>query len=164
MTDLRAWVTDLGYADVRTLLQSGNVVFRTSKKPATVVRALEDRLAAGAGFAIGCVLRTADELRAVVAADPLGSVATNPSRYLVSFQAGPVDWPTVDPAAYEPERFHLAAREAYFWVPDGTQRSKVLAAFPADEKATVRNWNTVTKLLALTDHSGQSAPRRRAQL
>jgi len=149
MADLRAWVTDLGYADVRTLLQSGNVVFRTAKKPATVVRELESRLATGAGFVIGCVLRTAAELRDVVAADPLGSVATNPSRYLVSFQSSQVDWPSVDPAAYEPERFHLAAREAYFWVPAGSQKSPVLAAFPADEKTTVRNWNTVTKLLAM---------------
>lgn len=151
MADLRAWVTDLGYTDVRTLLQSGNVVFQTGKKPATVVRELESRLATGAGFSIGCVLRTAAELRAVVAADPLGSVATNPSRYLVSFQTGAVDWPDVDPSAYLPERFHLAKREAYFWVPEGSQKSPVLAAFPADEKTTVRNWNTVTKLLAMMD-------------
>jgi uncharacterized protein (DUF1697 family) len=58
----------------------------------------------------------------------------------------------VDAAAYEPERVHLGEREAYFWVPAGTQKSRVLAAFPArdGETATVRNWNTVTKLLAMT--------------
>jgi uncharacterized protein (DUF1697 family) len=107
----------------------------------------------GAGFHIDCVLRTADELRAVVAADPLGAVATNPSRYFVSFMDAAPAWPEIDAAAYEPERVHLAEREAYFWVPGGIQKSKILAAFPArkGEVATVRNWNTVTKLLAMVD-------------
>lgn len=153
MADLRAWLTDLGYADVRTLLQSGNAVFRSGKRPATVVRELESCLAERAGFTIDCVVRTAAELRAVVDADPLGAVATNPSRYLVSFLAAPPRWPDLDPAAFESERFHLAEREAYFWVPDGIQNSTMLAAFPAKpgEVATVRNWNTVTKLLTMAE-------------
>jgi uncharacterized protein (DUF1697 family) len=153
MADLRTWLTGLGYGDVRTLLQSGNAVFSTKKKPATVRKEVEAVLAEGAGFHIDCVLRTADELRAVVAADPLGAVVTNPSRYFVSFVDVAPDWPEIDTAAYEPERLHLGEREAYFWVPDGTQNSKLLAAFPArkGEIATMRNWNTVTKLLAMTE-------------
>lgn len=153
MADLRAWLTGLGYDDVRTLLQSGNAVFRTNKKPATVRREVEAALAEGAGFRIDCVLRTADELRAVVAADPLGHVATNPSRYFVSFVDLPGEWPAIDAAGYEPERVHLAEREAYFWVPEGTQNSKLLAAFPArpGQVTTMRNWNTVTKLVAMTE-------------
>jgi uncharacterized protein (DUF1697 family) len=152
MADLRAWLTDLGYDDVRTLLQSGNAVFRTAKRPATVVRELQARLAEGAGFQIDCVVRTADELGAVVAADPLGTVATNPSRYLVAFLDKTVVPPDFAPDSFAPELFHLGEREVYFWVPDGIQNSKVLAAFPAKkgEVATVRNWNTVTKLLAMT--------------
>ncbi|MFC4855677.1 DUF1697 domain-containing protein [Actinophytocola glycyrrhizae] len=153
MADLRAWLTGLGYDDVRTLLQSGNAVFRTRKKAASVRKEVEAVLEQGAGFHIDCVLRTADELRAVVAADPLGAVATNPSRYFVSFADVAGEWPAIDPGAYEPERVHLAEREAYFWVPEGTQNSKVLAAFPArpGQITTVRNWNTVTKLLAMTE-------------
>lgn len=154
MADLRTWLTDLGYTDVRTLLQSGNAVFRTAKRPATVRTEVSAALAEGAGFAIDCVLRTAAELRAVVEADPLGDVVSDPSRYLVSFLDAPGDWPDIDTARYEPERVHLARREAYFWVPDGMRNSKIIAAFPArkGEIATVRNWNTVTKLLALTEH------------
>lgn len=153
MADLRAWLTDLGYADVRTLLQSGNVVLRSDKRPATVRKEVEAALLEGAGFTVDCVLRTARELRAIVDADPLGDVVTDPSRYLVAFLDVPGRWPTVDPAAFEPERVHLAGREAYFWVPGGIQKSKILAAFPArkGEVATVRNWNTVTKLLAMTE-------------
>lgn len=153
MADLRAWLTDLGYTDVRTLLQSGNAVFRTPKKPAAVERELEARLAEGAGFAIDCVVRTADELRAVVDANPLGSVADNGSRYLVSFLRAAPKQPDFAADAFAPELFHLGGREIYFWVPDGVQNSKVLAAFPTrkGEVATVRNWNTVTKLLAMTE-------------
>lgn len=153
MADLRTWLTELGYHDVRTHLQSGNAVFRTAKRPATVLRELEKRLAEGAGFQIDCVIRTAEELRAVVEADPFGEVASNPSRYLVSFLRGPVTPPEFAPDAFAPELFRLGEREVYFWVPDGIQNSKVLAAFPAGkgEVATVRNWNTVTKLLAMVE-------------
>lgn len=153
MADLRAWLTELGYTDVRTLLQSGNAVFRSDKRPATVRREVEAALVAGAGFTVDCVLRTAAELRAVVEADPLGDVVTDPSRYLVSFLDVPGRWPDIDPAEFEPERVHFAEREAYFWLPGGIQKSKLLAAFPArkGEVSTVRNWNTVTKLLAMTE-------------
>lgn len=153
MADLRAWLTDLGYEDVRTLLQSGNAVFRTAKRPATVRRELEARLTSGAGFGIDCVVRTADELRAVVDADPLGSVADNGSRYLVSFLDAPAEPPSFAADAFAPEVFHVGVNEVYFWVPDGIQNSKLLAAFPAKKGvvATVRNWNTVTKLLAMTE-------------
>lgn len=157
MADLRAWLTDLGYTDVRTVLQSGNAVFRTAKRPSTVRREVEAALAAGAGFPVDCVLRTAEELRAVVAADPFGDVATDPSRYLVSFLDAPGRWPDLDPAAYLPERVHLAEREAYFWLPDGMRDSTVLAAFPArkGEVATLRNWNTLTRLLAVAEEQAQ---------
>ena len=152
MADLRSWLADLGYANVRTLLRSGNVVFRADEDRDTVLAELERRLADGAGFPIECVVRTADELRAVAAADPFGEVADNPSRYLVSFLRGKVVPPDLAPDAFAPELFHLGEREVYFWVPGGVQRSKVLAAFPdrKGEVATVRNWNTVTKLLAIT--------------
>ncbi|TDV53695.1 DUF1697 domain-containing protein [Actinophytocola oryzae] len=153
MADLRSWLTDLGYENVRTLLQSGNAVFETGRKPATVRRELESALAEGAGFTVDCVLRTGPELRAVVEADPFRDVVTDPTRYAVSFLDGPGDWPEIDPAEYEPELVHLAEREAYFWLPGGFQKSRLMAAFPTrkGQVATVRNWNTVTKLLAMAE-------------
>ena len=151
MADLRAWLTALGYTDVRTLLQSGNAVFRVDKDPATVRKEVESALAEGAGFTVDVVLRSAEELSAVVAEDPFGDIVTDPSRYVVSFLDAPRRWPEIDPAEYEPERVHLAEREAYFWLPGGQMKSRILAAFPTrkGEVATVRNWNTVTKLLAM---------------
>jgi uncharacterized protein (DUF1697 family) len=159
MADLRGWLTDLGYVDVLTHLQSGNAVFRSSKRSETVAREIEARLAKETGFAVDCVMRTADELRAIVDADPLGGVVTNPSRYMVSFlaKAPDKDWrdwlADLDPTAYEPERFHLGDRELYVWCPDGVRDSKVLrelAATPSQVVATTRNWNTVTRLQTLS--------------
>ncbi len=153
MADLRGWLAELGYTDVRTLLQSGNVVFTSPRSMARVRTELESALEAGAGFRIDCVLRTVDELRAVVAADPLGAVVTDPSRYLVSFVDSSVTSPVRDLGVFAPEQAFLGEREVYFWVPGGIQKSKILAAFPArqGEVATVRNWNTVTKLLKLAE-------------
>jgi uncharacterized protein (DUF1697 family) len=155
MADLRGWLTDLGYADVRTHLQSGNAVFRSGKRADTVAREIEVRLARETGFAIDCVIRTAAELRAIVAADPFGGVATNPSRYMLSFLAerpDPARLPDLDPAAYEPERFHVGDREIYLWCANGLRESTLFGEF-AEKRlgvvATVRNWNTVTKLLAM---------------
>lgn len=152
MADLRAWLDELGYTDVRTHLRSGNVVFRTGRRAATVRGELERRLAAGAGFAVDCVLRTADELRAVAERDPFGQVATDPSRYLVSFLHGPASAPEFAADAYAPELFLVGEREVYFWVPEGIRHSRLLTAFPQQkgEVATVRNWNTVTKLVAMS--------------
>lgn len=151
MADLRAWLAELGYEDARTLLQSGNAVFRSGKRLATVQRELEEKLAERAGFAIDCVVLTADELRAVVDADPLGSVAANGSRYHVSFLREAPEQPDFAPDTFAPELFHVGRREVYFWTPDGVMNSKVLAAFPVKKGvvATMRNWNTVTKLLAM---------------
>lgn len=155
MSDLRGWLTDLGYVDVRTHLRSGNAVFDSDEPVDVVASEVEARLSKETGFGIDCVVRTAAELRAVVDADPLGDVATDPSRYLVSFLAAAVDrarLPDLDPAAYEPERYHVADREVYFWCPGGVHGSALLARFadrPGQAVATVRNWNTVTKLAAL---------------
>lgn len=153
MADLRAWLAELDYTDSRTMLQSGNAVFHTSKRAATVESELEALLAERTGFTVDCVIRTVDELRAVVDADPLGSVADNGSRYHVSFLRTAPKQPDFAPDAFAPELFHLGEREIYFWTPDGVMHSKMLAAFPTKkgEVATMRNWNTVTKLLALAE-------------
>src|SRR4051794_2619764 len=83
MADLRELMTELGYEDVRTVLQSGNVVFTgaKAKAQATLETALHDRY----GFKVDVVLRTMDELHAVVDADPLKDEVTDLTRYFVTF-------------------------------------------------------------------------------
>lgn len=153
MADLRAWLTDLGFGDARTHLNSGNAVFRADEPADSVVATVEATLAERAGFRVDCVARTADEMRAIVAGDPLGDLADNGSRYMVSFLSEmPEQLPGVDRVVYEPERFAAGERELYFWCPNGVMSSKLLPVFAAKRlgvTATVRNWDTVTKLAEL---------------
>ncbi|NUW42854.1 DUF1697 domain-containing protein [Nonomuraea rhodomycinica] len=153
MGDLRGWLGELGCAGVRTFLTSGNAVFDSDEPPSALGPLIEAGLAERAGFPIACVLRTAAELRAVVERDPFGDVAVDGTRYLVSFRAAPVPPPAFAHTDFEPERFHFDEYESYFWLPDGMRNSKLLAAAAkADEgTATMRNWNTVTRLLAVAE-------------
>jgi uncharacterized protein (DUF1697 family) len=155
MADLRALLQGEGHGEARTLLQSGNVVL-DSDLPAeelagSVARALEGRF----GFAIGTVVRTRDELLAVVAGDPLGSVVGDPARYVVSFFAGqvPADLGerlrAVDPGDDE---YAIDGRELYLWCPHGQLQSPLAAALAKHRGGpvgTARNWRTVLKLAEL---------------
>jgi uncharacterized protein (DUF1697 family) len=157
MPELRELLTGLGYDDVRTLLQSGNIVLRSRKAPATLERALEEEIAEGLGVRSTVVVRTRDELADVIDHDPLGDLAGDPKRKVVYFLSGPPDPAALEQltaADHSPEAFAARGRELYTWHPDGIQHSPLVRKI--DEKrlgvaATARNWNTVTKLLALAD-------------
>ena len=75
MADLRELLTGLGYSDVRTHLQSGNAVFSTGAKPATVGAEIEDALADRVGVRASVVVRTGRQLTAAMAADPVAEIA-----------------------------------------------------------------------------------------
>jgi uncharacterized protein (DUF1697 family) len=157
MGELRELLSRLGYDDVRTLLQSGNVVLTSKAKPARLQRELEQAIASELGVGTPVVVRTRDELAEVIARDPFGKAAANPKRYQVSFlSAAPAAKVTreLEAADFAPERVVVSGREIYAWHPDGLQRS-ALARLLTDERlgvtATARNWNTVTKLLQLAD-------------
>jgi len=156
MAGLREMPTGLGYSDVRTLLQSGNAVFTSAqRRPATVERALEEAIRSTFGFPVTCMVRTAEELSRVVAANPLATVVTDPSRQMVLFLSGKLD-PTrledIKPQNFGPEAFALSDREIHVWYASGIVESrlaKVLTEKKIGLAATARNWNTVTKLAAL---------------
>ena len=88
MADLRAMLDDLGYEDVRTVLQSGNAVLRSGKKPDSVARAVEKRIAKDFGLEVDAMVRTGDEIADVVSADPLAGVATDGAKSVVIFLSG----------------------------------------------------------------------------
>ena len=157
MADLRGLCEDLGYEDVSTYVQSGNVVFTSASRPARLQDELEREIAVRLGVETQVVVRTRDELADVIERDPFGDVVDEPKRYQVSFLSGK---PTADAAReieqleVAPERVVVSGREIYAWHPEGIQRSKLAKAL-ADKRlgvtATARNWNTVTKLLAMAD-------------
>lgn len=156
MPELRELLTELGYGDVRTLLQSGNVVLTSRRSPARLERDLQEQIADGLGVDTPVIVRTRDEIAAVVERDPLGDVADDPKRYQVTFLAAEPDAEAareIAEADVAPERIELVGRELYTWHPNGIQRSKAerLRAGKRLPPGTARNWSTVTKLLELAD-------------
>jgi uncharacterized protein (DUF1697 family) len=157
MPELRELLGDLGYEDVRTLLQSGNVVLTSSLRGDRLARALEQQIADGLGVDPAVVVRTRDELAAVVEANPFADVMTDGRRLQVSFLAGDPDPAYVrelEAADLGDERVAVIGRELFAWHPDGIQRSalvKLITEKRLGTAATARNWNTVGKLLALAD-------------
>jgi uncharacterized protein (DUF1697 family) len=157
MGQLRELLAGLGYGDVRTYLQSGNVVLTSPASPERLERELEQQIAGELGLETRVLVRTRDELADVIDRDPLAGVADNPKRYQVSFLSAEPDAEVVRELGgvdVAPERFVVSGREIYTWHPDGIQRSKlnkVLSDRRLGVIATARNWNTVTKLLALAD-------------
>jgi uncharacterized protein (DUF1697 family) len=153
MPDLRALLSDAGFEDVRTYVQSGNVVV-SSAAPASEVAAEAERLIAERfGFEVDVVARTDEELAAVVARNPLADVAVDPKRYQVSFleaELDPAVLERIGALRAEPERLVAIGRELYAWHPNGIGRSKMwakLAGTGLGVRATARNWATVTALL-----------------
>ena len=155
MPKLREVLEGAGFGDVKTYLQSGNVVLSTPKKADAVRRECERLIERELGLDIDVVVRSRAELAKVVERDPLGKVAKNPKRYQVSFLAGrpPAGLKgKLEAAAVESERFVIHGREVYAWHPDGVARSKLWALLAGKQlgvTATSRNWTTVTKLLEL---------------
>jgi uncharacterized protein (DUF1697 family) len=155
MPELRDLLTAAGFGDVRTYLQSGNVVL-TAKGPAEqVAHTCEREIADHFGFDIPVIVRTRAALAKVVERNPLGKVATNPKRYQVSFMSAKLAAGVVrrlEEAAAPSERFVVSGREVYAWHPEGVARSKLwtmLAGRGLGVTATARNWTTVTSLLDL---------------
>jgi uncharacterized protein (DUF1697 family) len=126
MAPLREVFTELGFSDVATYVNSGNVVFSGRRAGvAKIERAVAERF----GFDVPVVLRTRDELAATVAANPLAAVASNASRYLVLFGDGEIDPARADDVACgDGEEFAVRGREAFLWLPGGVQNSKLVRA------------------------------------
>jgi uncharacterized protein (DUF1697 family) len=157
MAELRELFTGAGFEDVRTYVQSGNVVLSSDADPEQLERRSEQLIAERFGFEVPTVVRTRDQLAGVVERNPLGDVASNPKRYQVSFLgADPPDELVEQLAAVAVpgERLVRSGRELYAWHPDGVARSKLsakLAGTGLGVKATARNWTTVTTLLEMAD-------------
>ncbi|MGW2405911.1 DUF1697 domain-containing protein [Streptomyces sp. NPDC001739] len=155
----RELAESLGLKDVTVLLQTGNLVFADpGTPPGETARRIEDRITADLGLTVPVVVRTRDELAAAVAANPFPAAEAEPkSLHLTFLSEAPADisrLEAIDQAAFAPDRFRLAGRELYLWCPDGIGRSKLAALVsrvPLGVTATARNWNTVTKLLALAE-------------
>jgi uncharacterized protein (DUF1697 family) len=155
MPALRELLGEAGLKQVRTYVQSGNVVLASGAKPETLERKLEELIADQFGFEVGVIVRTESQLAEVVKRNPLAKVATEPKRYQVTFLAEALEPARVEELgalAAGAEQFVARGRELYAWHPDGVARSKLWAKLGSTGlgvKATSRNWATVTTLLEM---------------
>jgi uncharacterized protein (DUF1697 family) len=162
MAELKTACERLGFTDVRTLLNSGNVVFSTQLSPkaaaAKIERALERELKVPARV----LVLTAAEIEAAVARNSLTNVGTNHSRLFAAFLWAPV--PALEALRQEDwgaQRIAVTPRAAYLWCPDGFESSLVKAFHKTvGTGVTVRNWATVLKLHAMTRADGP-APKKK---
>ncbi len=155
MADLRAVVESLGYRDVRTLLDSGNVVFTVTRKNAGRVGArIEEALAEQLGVTTRVMVLRGDEVAQVLRENPLRSVADNPSRLLLLVLHDEATRPRLAPLLeqrWSPEALALGERVAYLWCANGILDSRLWAAVErvVGDAGTARNLATLTKLLPL---------------
>jgi uncharacterized protein (DUF1697 family) len=153
MADLQALLAGLGYADVRTHLRSGNAVFDAAgHEPDALATHIEAAVEERFGLEVSVLIRTPADLDAIIAGNPFpDAAAATPAQLHVAFlSTAPAS--TIDPAAYAPDEVRIAGREVYAWYPNGMGRSKLTNTALERHlgvRATMRNWNTVTKLAEL---------------
>lgn len=146
MSELRALCEELGFDDVKTYIQSGNVVFRSELSEARVKAALEEALAKKMGKPVAVLVRTHAELAKTLAHNPFPDAS--PSRVLVLFlDDKPPKGALDDVIAPGGEELSLHGRELFIHYPNGMGRSKLKVPFVKD--ATSRNVNTLTKLVEM---------------
>lgn len=164
MADLRRIVAGLGFAQPRTLLNSGNVVFSASDvEPGEAARRIEAALLAELGVPARTIVLRAPDIAAAIDGNALAGAADNPSRLLVAFLATATDARKVEALLgrdWAPEALALGSQVAYLWCPGGVAESPLATAVgkTAGEAITARNWTTVLKLRELlVQQSGEAA-------
>jgi uncharacterized protein (DUF1697 family) len=156
MADLRALFEELGHAHVRTLLNSGNVVFEAARPDADNLSASIDKaLQAKRGFSAAVIVMTAADLNAIIRADRLLKLAKDPAKHLVAFVARPAvltEARALLERSWKPDAIAIGRKAAYLWCAKGIIKSELMKAFSrlTGDGATTRNWATVLKLQAMT--------------
>jgi uncharacterized protein (DUF1697 family) len=145
MADLRALLSDLGYADVRSLLQTGNVVFRSDATGAELERVLEREASKRLGLTTDFMVRTAKQWDAIVERNPFPAEAERDPAHLVVMVCKTAPGKDLKITGAGREVVRARGREIYIVYPDGIGRSRLKVG----ALGTGRNWNTVLKLAAL---------------
>jgi uncharacterized protein (DUF1697 family) len=157
MADLRELVTTLGHTGVSTYIQSGNIVMTSARLDrATLATEICDGIESTFGPKVSAVLRTPEELRAALAANPFSAEADGGTRVLITFLSdapAPDDIARLEPQRFLPDRFELLGSELYNFYPNGAGRSKMTLDYFEKRlrvRGTARNLNTVVKLIELS--------------
>lgn len=160
MAELVALAGAIGLGAPTTLLQSGNLVFQSSRTPAQLERLLEKEIARRFGSPIDVMVRSVTDLGEAIAGNPFDAEAkADPAHLLLGFlKEAPsrAAATALQRAIAGRERVQVEGRHAYLVYPDGVGNSKLTPAVIARHLATAvtaRNWNTVMKVSALLEHA-----------
>ena len=155
MADLRKLLESLGFTNVVTLLNSGNAIFDgPTEPPAKLAKRIRAAVNDKLGVDALVVVKSAEEIAAVVAGNKLASIATDPSRLLVALTTDAAGLARLAPLArsqWKGELVHVGKHAAYAWCANGILKSKAQAALLRDlaESGTTRNWATIEKIDAM---------------
>ncbi len=163
MTDLKALYEGLGFKNVTTYIQSGNVICNTGKPLAgkQLAQKIEEAIFKKYGFEVPVIIRTVDEMKNVLAANPLLKEKNiDVEKLHVTFLE---EAPSADRIKltkdldYSADKFIILGKEVYLYCPNGYGTSKLSNTFFESKlqvKATTRNWKTVNQLVALAKANG----------
>ncbi|OZI10049.1 hypothetical protein BWI93_00555 [Siphonobacter sp. BAB-5385] len=155
MKELKALYEELSLSEVRTYVQSGNVIFETRETNRdTLIEGIQQKISEKYGFQVSVILRTLEEMQEVIVRKPFPGSEASPSWYVTFLAKQP------DPARIEalqqldlrPEWFQLLDREVYLSCPKGYGNTKLSNAFFETKlkvTATTRNWRTINELVRL---------------
>jgi uncharacterized protein (DUF1697 family) len=155
MADLRALFDALGAEDVKTYIQSGNVVFRSRDSGAALSKAIEKRINSDLELNVTVLLRTKAELEKVLAGNPFVGGGRDVSKLYVTFLAEKPDRTRVAglaPKNAGSDEFRVVGHEIFLHYPNGYGRTKLSNTYFEKQlgvRATTRNWRTITKLVEL---------------
>jgi len=161
MADLRRLFERLGFEEVRTLLNSGNVVFSaTTRRRGEILVQIKNALASNLGVSMPIVVLTADEVAAVVRDNPFAHRIANPSHLLIvvpSVPSGVEPLRSLLKERWAPEALGLGTRAAYLWCARGVPKSPLWAAVERSlgREGTARNIATMTKLMDLVERPAE---------
>jgi uncharacterized protein (DUF1697 family) len=156
MAELASLYKDLGFSDVQTYIQSGNVIFKSADSETEVRDKIEKGISAGFGYDIAAMIRTVEELEALFSINPyLKEDDFNPAKMAVIFLHEPVtdiQSAKVSTVSYPPDKFQIGRREIFIYCPNGFGRTKLYTNFFENKMGvtgTARNWKTISTICEL---------------
>ncbi len=164
MDQLRKSFEALGWDDVRTYVQSGNVVFQAPKQsPEMLSKKIEEKILRGFGFSVPVVIRSSEEIGRTIKANPfLKEKGIDVASLAVAFLAQTPEKAALNALealalTMKPDQFRYSGKEIYLYLPNGFGKSKLANGLERvlSVATTARNWNTVNKLYEMSIGASQ---------
>lgn len=167
MADLRSGVEALGFTNVRTLLNSGNLIYTAGRTPPHKSgKQIEELLQREFNIHARVIVLAEEEVDEIIRSHPLHSIATDPSRLMIAVPAVPADLDdlkSITRESWSPDVIAIDKRVAWIWCANGVLASRLVEAVSHTlrDRVTTRNWATMQKLHALMRESSGPSNRQK---